>query len=1092
MSNEREQLKQAISHLEAQRNILGDSIVDTAIAALYEKLQTARAEATPRRKQVTILFADVSRFTSIAEFMDAEDLSDLINELWYQLDSVIVDSGGMIDKHMGDAVMALFGTPEVHENDPAQAVRCALRMQAALAEFQVQKPTAIQGHPFAKLDIRIGISTGPVVMTEVGAKLEYTAMGSTVNLAERLQTVAPPGGILISHDTYLQVRGIFQLERRPQLALKGKSGPVPTYLVNVEKPRLLHMSNRGVVGLKTSMVGRDSELGLLEAAFRNVAGDEQGRLITVVAEAGIGKSRLRWEFEHQLDQASTSGRVFSARTDQQMLGLPYSLMRELFASFFSIRDSDAPELVHSQLRQGFSQLIGADGAELAQAIGYLIGLSSPASNKSPAEHDARLIRDNAFQAAASFFAAIAAQQPVALILDDLHWADNGSLDFIEYLSGQISNQAVLIVGFARPSLFERCPSFGTASGGQRLVLSPLSQADSLALASDILRRVPKLPHTLLNFVVRRAEGNPFFIEELIKAIIEDGVIVKGENGWQVIAENLDEQRIPPTLTGVIEARLDSLARLEREVMERASVVGNVFWSGVVVRLVPTEDRAAILAALDNLRGKELIYKHEHSDFAGNEEYSFKHIILRDVTYEGVMRKARRDYHAQVVEWLIEQSGERAAEYAGLIGEHYERAESSLMAGQWYIKAAQQAQSSYMDELALTYYHQALKLIPETPEHQAERVTVYEGLGDIYKNQALFHEAVEVYFSMIQSAIVMGDVDKQTLAWLGMAFAQDELGDHNASLKSVTKAEAIARQSGIATTLGRALHGKGWVLQLLGRLDEAEKLGREALSVSGRVDDQALVVSCHNLLATICTARGDYEQAVFWFEQCLNKVRQLGTKSRLPITLSNLGEAKLSLGQVAAATSLFGEALDVARTISSRRSELMAMINLGRVQLALANYEAAAAELQAAIELAGAEQPPFLVICYVALSEALLRQGRSAEALNAAEVGFTLAQATKGWEFIAPTWIALGLVASQQARALNLDGRLYTAAELFTEAVNIYRTLGIKSEAITALGHWANHEQASGNHDVATQLRLEAEELAFRPNEPVWDGANEQR
>ncbi len=1080
MGDEQGHLEQAIDHLEAQRIILGDNIVNSAIEALQEKLVATRTAANPHRKQVTIFFADISRFTSIAELMDAEELSDIINELWARLDQVIIEAGGTIDKHIGDAVMAVFGAPTTNEDDPMQAVHCALRMQSALAEFQVQRPTAIQDHPFAKLGIRIGISTGPVVMTSVGSKHEYTAMGATVNLAERLQQAAPSGGILICQDTYLQVRGLFQVERAQHLKLKGKPGWVAAYLVRAEKPILLRTSNRGMRGLKTSMIGRDRELLLLQSTFQNVTAGRGSDLITVIAEAGMGKSRLRREFESWLDRTGTPTWIFSAMTFRQMIGLPYSLVRELFASYFSIRDSDASEVAYTKLEQGFTALIGERGVEGARSIGSSIGITSATSAPAATEINAREIRDNAFRAAASFFITLAATQPVVLILDDLQWADEGSLDFIEYLSAALDTNAVLIACFARPILFERCPGFGTASDGQRLALSPLTSADSRALVSDILRRVADLPLTLLNFIVERAEGNPFYIEELIKNIIEDGVIVRAENGWQVIVENLDEERIPATLTGVLQARLDSLPPLERAVMERASVIGKVFWDGAVARLSATSSRSVIHTALKNLESKELIYRHDHSDFTGNEEYSFKHIILRDVTYEGVLRKMRRAYHAQVVQWLIEQSGERAAEYAGLIGEHYEQAEQRIMATHWYIKAAEQAQNSYVDEIAISYYQRAQWLLPETQEHQAAHIAVYEGLGTIYKNQARFHEAVDAYFSMIQAAMLLQDEEKQVGAWLGMAFAQDELGDHHASLKSVTKAEEIARRTGSEAVLARALHGKGWVLQLLGSMDAAEELGREALSLCEGMANHSLMVSCCNLLATICTARGDYERAIYWFEQCLTIVRGLGAMSRLPITLSNLGEAKLSLGQAINASELFSEALTVARDIGSRRAELTALINQGRAQLALTKYDVAEANLRAAIDLAGTEPPPFLVIAYAALSESLLAQGGSAQALEVALAGFALGQGTKGWEFIAPAWMTLGMVASHMGAPLTLDGRSVAAAELFAEAVSIYQRVGMKSEARLALGRWAEHEQASGNHEYATQLRHEAAELAFRP------------
>ena len=284
---DRERLQQAIAALEGQRATLGDAVVDTALIPLRQALAALRTRPlTPveQRKQVTVLFADVSGFTALSETLDAEDVSGLINALWSQLDNVIATHGGVIDKHIGDAVMALFGLPTAQEDDAERAIRAALAMQAELAQF-----ARTNARP---LRMRIGLNTGPVLLSVIGTTNEYTAIGDTVNVASRLEHAAPLGGVLIAHDTYRHVRGLFAVHATGPLEVKGKAEPIDAYVVTQARPRVANRKARGVEGLETQMVGRDAELQQLQTAFNNARGQRFASLVTVLGEAGVGKSRL--------------------------------------------------------------------------------------------------------------------------------------------------------------------------------------------------------------------------------------------------------------------------------------------------------------------------------------------------------------------------------------------------------------------------------------------------------------------------------------------------------------------------------------------------------------------------------------------------------------------------------------------------------------------------------------------------------------------------------------------------------------------------------------------------------------------------------
>jgi class 3 adenylate cyclase len=642
---ELEQLEQAIATLEGQRAILGDAVVDAALAPMREKLIAPQAQATSpeqKRKQVTVLFADVSGFTAMSETLDAEEVTEIMNALWERLDAAITAHVGVIDKHIGDCVMALWGAEAVREDDPECAIRAALEMQAALAAFREERGV--------RLAMRIGLNTGLVLLGEVGSTHEFTAMGDTVNLASRLEHAAPVGDILISHDTYRHVRGVFDVLPQAPLAVKGKTEPVQTYIVQRAKPRAFRMGTRGVKGIETRMVGREAELLALQSAFAEAIEGSETRLVTVVGEAGVGKSRLLYEFENWIELRPEQIYFFKGRAAPALQDVPYSIVRDMFAYRFDILESDSAAAALDKFRAGMAGILAPERADL---VGHLIGFDFSAS---PAVQN--LIGSPDFGTLAkayltNYVRALAQGQPMVMFLEDLHWADDSSLDLIEHLVTGIPRARLLLVGLARPALFERRPHWGEGQAAfERLELKLLSKQASRALVDEIMQKVDIIPAALRDLIVEGAEGNPLYVEEMLKMLIEEGVVERGpdaQSAWRVSLERLNQVRVPTTLTGLLQARLDSLPRQEREPLQRAAVVGRLFWDAAVAELADAE-REEVGAALEAIRARELIFGREHSAFAGTQEYLFKHALLRDVTYETVLLKLRRGYHAQVARW----------------------------------------------------------------------------------------------------------------------------------------------------------------------------------------------------------------------------------------------------------------------------------------------------------------------------------------------------------------------------------------------------------------------------------------------------------
>jgi predicted ATPase len=537
-----------------------------------------------------------------------------------------------------------------------------------------------EAHGIEGFNVRVGINTGLVVVGEVGSDLrvEYTAMGDAINLAARMEQNAPPGGVLITHDTYRHVRGVFDLEPQEPLIVKGKVESVLTYLVSRARPRAFRVPTRGVEGIETRMVGREAELKQMQDALYAAVEDSEGQIITILGEAGVGKSRLLYEFTNWIDLLPQELRFFQGRARQDAQNQPYALLRDMFSFRFLIQDGDTIDEVRDKLETGFGEVFGQEesGTMRAHFIAQLLGFDFSASpHLEGALEDAQQVRDRSLMYLDEYFQGMSVAAPTVIFLEDIHWADDSSLDAISQLGRKTQQRRILVVCLARSVIFERRPNWGEGLDyHQRLEIKPLTKRDSRQLVDEILQRVERVPAELRDLVVKGAEGNPFYIEELIKMLLEDGVIVKDEAQWRVELPRLADIDVPSTLTGVLQTRLDALPQGERALLQQASVVGRIFWDRVLQHMIEQEAGSipndGIDKSLTSLRGRELIFHREGSTFTGSDEYIFKHALLRDVTYESVLKRLRRVYHRLVAEWLVEQ-GE---EYPGLIADHLEHAE----------------------------------------------------------------------------------------------------------------------------------------------------------------------------------------------------------------------------------------------------------------------------------------------------------------------------------------------------------------------------------------------------------------------------------
>lgn len=1035
--------------------------------------------SSEQRRQTTILSADFSVLTESLEDKDPEEMSRIMLETENRLKKIIEAGGGTFDRRFGDVFQAVWGAQSARENDVEQAVRTALGMQR---EFVAGKNFSSEKTAFASF-LKIGISTGLVLLGKSNGAGEFMTTGAAVNQANRLRQTAPAGAVLISPDTYRFVRGVFEVEEF-SAAEKNKC-----YLIKAAKSRAFRLTARGVEGIETRLVGRTRELEKMLAARRAVYEKKEIQILTIVGEAGLGKSRLLFEFRERAELAGEKFRVFNGRAAEAMRNSPYSLAREVFSLRFEIQESDSQAAAREKLVNGILALTSKiDTSRFAESaimkahfIGHLLGLDFSASPfLKEVLDDSKQIRDRALRYSGEFFAAISRETPSVIYLDDLHWADPESLDFFEFLAKSCARSPLLILGFARPALFESRPFWLEGQfNHQRLDLQPLQKDETISLIEGILQKTESgVPSALLELVSRNAEGNPFYVEELIKMLIDRNIIDTRREIWQIDENRLGGLDVPPTLTGVLQARLDGLSAAERAVLQCASVIGREFWDTALEKFGLETDVASVLKSL---RRKELIYRTENSSFDESRQYIFKHALLSDVTYDTLLLRERRKLHKKTAEWLIEAAGEREAENAAVIAEHFENAEIFGAAADWFGRAGRRAAEAYAHQTAVYFYQKALDCQaanPEKDENSTQKIKWYEGLGQAFHSQASFSDSIQCYTQMARTAAALEDKINQTKALHLLSASQFESSELQTALETAEKAVRCGEQAGASreaqAEFSHALYRLGRVHLTLGNYAEAIALGEKAVETAEKIGEAGMrtVPFAYHLISSVYVVLGDFEKAAFYEGEEIKINRRLGNTRQLANGLNSLGEIRRQQGDGQKAIEFYDEALALMREIGNKSSEIMALSNRAGARLLTGDFERAETELRGVIATVGAAGHFVLPETFCFLTQALLGQNKTASALEAGLKSLALAEKAGSREYTGNAWRVLGMVAAQSGQSIEVNGKLRTAAQCFERSLQIFREAGIETERARALRDYARSgcgEKPSETMDQAREI-----------------------
>ncbi len=996
--NLRPTLEAAIATLQSSRAALGDALVDAALAPLLARLAALSAPPEPtdpptpveparRLRQVSVLFLDIVGSTQLIQLLDPEDVQATVDGALAAFTALVQQHGGEVLRYAGDNLKVAFGahdTAGTREDDAERAVYCGLALlaEAARRGIEVQRL-----HGFAGFNARVGIHTGDVVRGG-GVENDKSLSGLTVNIAARLEQAAPAGALCISDDTWVLVRGAFDAEPLPPLQVKGVDAPMKSYLVRAARERSEATVERGLPGLSTPMVGRAAELQCLMQAAMQARQTTQLQALTLLGDAGLGKSRLLREFKAALSNDALPARLLTIRAQPDSQLRPWGLLRSVLAVQCLVADTDSAEVARRKVVDGLSPYFTERGERQAQLIGQLSGLDFTDSPNVKGL-DPRTLRDQALAAFRSYLQALATRGDALLVwlVEDLHWFDDSSLDLLQDLLAHLPQRAaelpLLLVMTTRPALLARRPEWGTSDSASKplVTLTPLATAQGDELVRALLQRMADVPPRLMALITGQAEGNPYYMEELVRRLIDDGVITTGATAdgaqWAVDVNRLDTLRLPTTLVGLLQARLDALPAAERAAARQASVIGHVFWDDALQALDANAPQA-----LPALQRTAYVREHERSDFEGTLERQFDHHLLHQVTYDTLLKAERKLGHGAAARWLAARTQGRGAEFLAMTGEHAERAGETALAIDCFEQAGTEAQRRFANAIAQEYFRRALALlgdgqparaidlwdhlekIADTIGDRAAQDAANQQIAALLERHPDDHRQARLRFAMALLADRRGDaaasepLAHQTfelaaccgaarwaamaqgqLAWLHIA-RQDLSGARRHLEIGLPWAGKIEAEFARAETEAQLLILSGMVSMDTFRLEEARHTLMAVLSRGKALGTPRLQLGAMDNLANLAEKLGRWDEVAAWGERMRTLALTIGSSKDVAMGQLRLAFAAGALGDAAAAIRWHENNLTIHRAIGNRRMEAIALRCLGNLHLDQGDAQAA--------------------------------------------------------------------------------------------------------------------------------------------------------
>jgi adenylate cyclase len=925
------------------------------------------------RRLVTVLFCDLVGFTPLAEQLDPEEVRDL-QALYFDVMSAQIERyGGTVEKYAGDAVLALFGAPVAHEDDAERAVLCALGMQKAIEPVAEQARERWMVEPV----IRVGVNTGEVVSGTWNAygRKDIAVTGDAVNTAARIQAAAEPGEVLVGTETMRLTRRRIRYGERRDVVLKGKAGTVPVYPAWRVRERF---GERWETSEQASpLIGRDREMvQLLDVWVRSQGGE--GQLVTLIGDAGVGKSRLIAELIDKV-AGSSAVRVVRARCLSYGQQISLWLVADLLRSLFGIGEQDGLDEVRARLRAAVPGLLrdcdhGAQ-EEALDVVGELLGL--PPGSSMVAHAGPQIRRQALIRSLRLVLGALSDRAPTVILLEDLHWIDEGSQHVLKEVLSDVPGLRLLVLAAQRPGWSAPWSEWGWT---ERLTLRPLPEADAALLAGAVLGGVT-LSAELERHVGERAGGNPFFVEEMLRSLRDTGGLVQ-RDGSMHLATGAAEW-LPSTLTEVLLARLDRLEADVRSVAQVASVIGRSFGVTLLARVMERE-RSALEISLSALRQAEIAFPRRGTDL----EYVFKHVSMREVAYNTLVQKRRQELHLQTARAMAALYP--ADEYVEMIAYHYSKTDAHAEAVEWLERAGDRAAGVYANETAHEHYRDAIERLKVLRSEPRIVARLDEKLGSVLVTAGRYNEGVKALERAAAVYREERDLEAAGRATARMGMAHRFWGTPEQGISLVQPMIELLDWSGPSSSLASLYLALAQLLFLTGRYREMHGAAERAGELARAIGDERLLGEAEERRGTALHMLGQPEEARRVIEGALPLVERGGDLISLWRTQLNLGEALKISGDMQGSTRSTERSVEVATRIGNLDQMAFSLSNLGGILALVGDWKGAREALERAVTLSregGGSDPNALT----GLAQLCLWEGNREEASRLLRDALALAE-----------------------------------------------------------------------------------------------------
>jgi class 3 adenylate cyclase/predicted ATPase len=978
--------------------------------SLIKKILLTKDTIEKERKDVTVIFSDISGFTSMSEKLDPEELTFLMNDCFRKLSASVYRYEGIIDKFIGDCIMAIFGAPVTHEDDPERAILACLDMQIALNDINKNLAKSLK-----KLSIHSGINTGQVIAGKMGSDLqmEYTVMGDTVNVAQRLKDTAPRGNILVGPETYNRTRHAFDFMSLEPVQLKGKAELVRPYEVIGRKLG----SEFGLSAIRSDLIGRDQEFLQLKQGYNDLI-NKKPSIYIIKGEIGVGKSRLLYEFKKFLSIAAPDITLIDGRSVSYESTIPYKTFADSLKNLFLDGAACITDDANKIIKEKIESLLGEETADVAPYIYKLLNIELDEKHLEKIKYlDSHSLQLQIFLAVTTLFEKISEDQPAIFIIDDIQWVDAASLELINFLLPMVKKTSMSFYLSYRIGDLASIKTIVSTIQNEfkkymtKIDLKNLGPQDSTRLIENLIGK--DVDAAFKNYIIEKSEGNPFFIEEIVRNIIESepGTIKK---------DTIEKIQVPGSIEAAVNSRIDSLKKETKYLLRIASIISHSFPRELLKEIVKEKD---VYQYIDELESSEFLIKTTRGNIT---YYTFRHALFQEVAYNSLLKSERVIYHKVIAETIERKFKDKIDGINTTLAHHYYNCKNSQKTLEYSLRSGDEASDLFANEEALKHYNTALSVADENRHTILEKIANVEAtIGKSDTALKHYQEARELAADKLDKARLGGkiahlltqtgkideglvltrniidaikDKDTAVLADIKYHYAHDLLefkADIAQAEKLIEDGIRISKIVKNESLEAAGLRMKGHALWRKGMSDEALKVLKKCINLYESVENQRKLSETYTLIAVVYRSVGNLRMAIDYVKKAITVSKKIGDQLLLGNGYNNLGVYYGIMGENQTAIDYYKKNLEIKQRISDKRGEAIVLFNIG-----VANDDNG--ELNTALEYYNKAKDLFesvndirsMIVVYPTIANKLVKKGKPEEVGKYFEKSLNLAKETK--------------------------------------------------------------------------------------------------